>query len=153
MSTHCPPKPLSWLDKTEPASNSETSAPGSRETLLPVALARLAQTLAHLNREGAGNNNGSATESPALRHVPKILDQLNDLRKLCFLETLYKSSLRDQIPKLLNDLERPCLHPRPSMIEQIGRRRTLIRILSEPRLEALKTACATVNRQAQGASQ
>lgn len=150
---HPQPKPASWLDQVEPAFPPHAASETNPNPLLPHALARLAQALAKSSQPASTQSPAQAADPPIPRRFPNIINQMNDFRKLSLLVDVYRLGAGRYLPNLLEDPADNSRHPDRSIVEQIHSRKTLIRILSEPRMAALIRACTSVNQNSRGAFQ
>jgi len=149
---HDSPKPSGWLDAKEPPPASSIPKQTGEPASLSVALTRLAQRLATINSQVAVSPNRADAVSSVAPGLQNLLNELNDKRKLRFIELLSEYGGRNEPFATLNSLIRESTRdPYPTFVETLKSRRTLLRILCPDRMAVLMSACKSVSQNAEGA--
>lgn len=145
------PGPPSWLDAASPTIPSGTSEENNGgNPLLSAAISRLAEKVALSRATAEGQTRGDIPKPSAQSGpLPPVFNELNDRRKILFLQELYKHRLKDQEASQLNT-EGAIPNSHSSILMEMSQRTTMLRVIGSERMNAFMAACTAVTHKAAG---
>ncbi len=145
------PGPPSWLDAASPTIPSETSEENNGgNPLLSAAISRLAERVALSRAAAEGQTRGDIPKPSAQSGpLPPVFNELNDRRKILFLQELYTHALNNQDASPLNT-EGALRNSHSSVLMEMRQRTTMLRVIGRERMNAFMAACAAVTHKAAG---